>query len=259
MPFLKRAAHSKCFVAKELFELMATKETNLCIAADLTSAEAILNLADLTGPYICVLKLHIDIVSDFDMNFINSLQTIAAKHRFLLMEDRKFADIGNTVKLQYSNGMYHIGNWADLVTAHSLPGVGLVQAIQESFTADKPQGIFLLAEMSSSGNLITPKYVEATKAMAINPSNENAIAGLVAQSVETVESPGLIQLTPGVKIAGDGDNLGQQYNTPEKAVIERGGDICVVGRGIFKAKDIVAAAQMYKTQLWNAYLKRISN
>lgn len=97
---------------------MSTKETTLCLAADLTDATEILNLAEQVGPYICAFKTHIDIVEDFTPNLIKSFKEIAERHNFVLFEDRKFADIGKTVELQYSKGLYQISSWASLVTVH---------------------------------------------------------------------------------------------------------------------------------------------
>nr|CAH7730862.1 unnamed protein product [Callosobruchus chinensis] len=101
---------------------MATKQTTLCLAADLTDSTALLNLAEQAGPHICALKTHIDIVDDFDPNLIKPLQEIAKRHNFVLFEDRKFCDIGKTIELQYSKGVYKISSWAQLVTAHALLG-----------------------------------------------------------------------------------------------------------------------------------------
>ena len=44
---------------------------------------------------------------------------------------RKFADIGNTVKSQYTKGLFQISQWADLVTVHILPGEGIVEALEQ--------------------------------------------------------------------------------------------------------------------------------
>lgn len=122
MTYGARANLTKSDVAKALFKIMEMKQTNLCLAADLTKSDDILNLVEHTAPFICLLKTHVDIIEDFSDNFVNSLKALAVKHNFLIMEDRKFADIGNTVGLQYSKGVYKISEWADLVTVHSLPG-----------------------------------------------------------------------------------------------------------------------------------------
>lgn len=256
MSFTARADLAKNQVAKNLFKLMTDKKTNLCLAADVTTSETILNIAESVGPYICVLKTHVDIITDYSENFMNSLKSIAKKHNFLIMEDRKFADIGNTVALQYSEGQFKISSWADLVTAHSLPGQGILQGIKSVLPDSENRGVFLLAEMSCQGNIITPQYIESTMKMATT-SDVDIVAGIVCQNSSVVTCPGLIQLTPGVRIEEEVDGLGQKYNTPEMIVKENGADIGVVGRGIIKAKDVKIAAKLYRDRLWAAYCDRV--
>lgn len=257
MTFKARAELTKCQLAKDIFHLMMNKNTNLCLAADVTKCEDILNLAESCGPYICILKTHCDIIDDFSENFIQSLSAIAKKHNFLIMEDRKFADIGNTVTQQYSTGIFKISNWADLVTVHSIPGPSIIQGLKSNLDQSKNRGCFLLAEMSSKGNLINEKYKESTIKMSTEGSDIDFIAGIVCQNSECFTFPGLIQLTPGVKIDDVSDNLGQQYQTPEYIVKEKGADIGVVGRGIIKAKSIEKAAALYRDRLWAAYCDRV--
>ncbi|CAH4032693.1 unnamed protein product [Pieris brassicae] len=254
LAFEKRAEMSKNAIAKQLFNIMAVKKTNLCISVDLTSSTQILELLEKVGNHVCLVKTHVDIIEDFSSDFITSLKELAKKYNFLILEDRKYADIGNTVALQYTGGLYNISNWADCVTCHSLPGEGILKALNIKSNCDK--GVFLLAEMSCEGNLITPEYTNETVKMA--EKYPDLITGFVCQHKDTFKDPGVIQLTPGVQLQSSKDDLGQVYNTPEKVVLENGGDVIVVGRGIVSAKNPESEAILYKDTLWKCYIKRIS-
>lgn len=252
--FLERAKLAKNRAAAKLFKIMSSKKTTLCLAADLTSADAILKLAELAGPHIAVLKTHVDVVVDFTDNFITELKKLADKHNFLIMEDRKFGDIGHTVSMQYRNGIYKIAEWADFVTAHTVPGSGVIDGLQDGLKGiPDDRGIFLVSEMSSNGAFTTGDYVKGS--VLLSESSE-LVAGLVCQS-NVFSDPGLIQLTPGVKLTESSDNLGQRYKTP-RTVVDAGADLAVVGRGVTEAKDKLVAVVEYKEKLWQAYNERIS-
>lgn len=240
-------------IAKKLFLLMDHKKTNLAVAADVTTKQQLLDLADQVGPYICILKTHIDIIQDFDWDLIEKLQLLAAKHNFLICEDRKFADIGNTVKAQYAGGIYKIIEWADIIIAHALPGPGLIDALQE-VGLPKGRALLLLAQLSSTGNLITKEYEEQVIAMA--RSYPNFVIGFIAQSC-VAKDPALLHITPGVSFVQTGDSLGQQYQTPHYVIGTLKSDIIIVGRGICQAPDILIAAQEYRQAAWQAYETRL--
>lgn len=261
MSFEERAGMAKSKKAKLLFNLMAEKKTTLCLACDVTDPQQVLDLAEQCGPYICVFKTHMDIVDSVPLSFTNDLSAIAKRHNFFIMEDRKFSDIGNTVALQISKGPFKISHWADFVTVHSLPGQGVIKGIKAGLMDENPKdlNVFLLAEMSCQGNLIDEKYKENTVKMATDSIDIDVITGIVCQSKECFAFPGLIQLTPGVKINENTDDLGQQYNTPDYVVKSKGADIAVVGRGILNAKSPQKAAVEYRDVLWAAYKERIES
>ena len=144
-------------VAKVAFQLIEEKQTNLCLSVDLTKAADILRLVDEVGSEICILKTHVDIIEDFSQEFINELTMLSHKHHFLLFEDRKFADIGNTVANQYAKGMYNIVEWADITNAHTVSGPGTIDGLR-SVVGDRNRGLLLLAQMSPEGVLIDDKY-----------------------------------------------------------------------------------------------------
>ena len=69
------------------------------------------------GPQVVLVKLHRDVISDWTETTEAELLSLATKHGFLLFEDRKLADIGNTVRLQANAA---VGDWAELVTVHGV-------------------------------------------------------------------------------------------------------------------------------------------
>jgi orotidine 5'-phosphate decarboxylase subfamily 1 len=293
-----RAKDAKNPVAKRLLELMEQKETNLCASADLTTAQEILDLAEAVSEEICVLKTHIDIIKDFSFkgapkaktpteavrNFTQRLREIADRKdkEFLIFEDRKFADIGNTVGMQFTGGIYKIAEWADIVNVHSVTSYATLPFISGYAKTSKRQiGVLVLAQMTpvqlAGLEFFNEDYASKTYRLVLqihksqfkqnlNPlfigfigsSEQPEILsklrnGDFADNQETREiSQEMIIMTPGIKIAPGNDKLGQTYNTPEKA-ISNGSDVIIVGRGIYEADDPATAAKIYREAGWAAY------
>ncbi len=265
MPYKKRAKRAKNPAAGSLFELMERKQTNLCVAADLTVAENILALADAIGPEIVLFKTHVDIIENFTPEFIEQLTKLAEKHNFMIFEDRKFADIGNTVRLQYSKGIYKIGEWADFVNVHIVPGSGVLKGIEQGMTETEfefPRGIIILSQMSSKGNMATGDYMAT--AVGLAHVHKKIVAGHIGngssaeelKKLTSVTEAGHIVFTPGIQLGSHGDSFGQQYATPQSAIYA-GSDCIIVGRGIYEAESAEKEAKKYRQAAWGAYVQRV--
>ncbi|KAG9218998.1 hypothetical protein CCMSSC00406_0001408 [Pleurotus cornucopiae] len=255
----QRAAKYTNPAAKELLLTMERKKSNLSVSVDVTNSRDFLAIIDAVGPYVCLIKTHVDILEDFDFTLIESLQALSKKHDFMIFEDRKFADIGNTVALQYSSGVHRIASWSQITNAHSVPGPSIVAGLS-SVGLPLGRGLLLLAEMSTAGSLAVGRYTEETYQMARD--HRDFVIGFIGQRRPAGEGgEDFLVLTPGVGLDVKGDGMGQQYRTPREVILESGCDVIIVGRGVY-GKDyslteaIAQQAERYRDAGWSAYLER---
>lgn len=74
---------------------------------------------------------------------------------------RKFADIANTVQQQFHGGLLKISEWADLITAHALPGPEMITHLFGDSTENhRSCGCVLILEMSTKHALTTSDYIK---------------------------------------------------------------------------------------------------
>ncbi|KAI0677550.1 Orotidine 5'-phosphate decarboxylase [Trametes maxima] len=267
--YAQRAERQNNPAAKALLETIERKRSNLAVSVDVTKQADFLRIIDVVGPYVCLVKTHVDVIEDFDFSVVERLKDLSVKHDFQIFEDRKFADIGNTVALQYSSGVHKIASWSHITNAHPVPGPSIISGLA-SVGLPLGRGLLLLAEMSTKGSLATGSYTEEAVRMA--RANREFVIGFIAQRRmdgvglhEGESAPGedFLILTPGVGLDTKGDGMGQQYRTPREVVLESGCDVIIVGRGIYgKDNDanpeaVRAQAERYREEGWKAYQARI--
>ncbi|TAQ83380.1 hypothetical protein B7494_g8297 [Chlorociboria aeruginascens] len=129
----KKAIHP---LSSYLFRLMIAKNSNLCLSVDVSTVHELLHLADTVGPSIVILKTHYDLVNNWDYRPTTGtgakLARLARRHGFLIFEDRKFGDIGNTVQHQYTEGTARIIEWSHITNVNMIPGSAAVDSLAEA-------------------------------------------------------------------------------------------------------------------------------
>lgn len=109
----------------------------------------------------------------------------------------------------------------------------------------------MLAKMSTKGSLATGPYTQT----CIEPArkHEDFRIGFAAKQaldgIKTVSSKSddedFVVFTTGVNRAAKGDPLGQQYQTPQKAIAGRSHFI-ILGRGIYATDDPFRTVKVYR-------------
>ena len=238
-----------------LQHLIQKKESNLVLSLDVTKQADFFKILEQTASHIVMLKTHVDILEDFDSGFVEKLREYARKYNFLIFEDRKFDDIGHTVKNQFQKGMYRIADWADFITVHAIPGEGIIHGL---FDGIQGKSSFLLAKMSSKGNLMHTNYTR--QVFELGARYPEQVSGYIVHANTASElrrlknkiPPQQLLLMPGVKLKKGTDHFGQQYTGVEEA-ITGGADLIIVGRGIIQSKNPEKTAQRYRETAWKTY------
>lgn len=228
---------------EELRYFAELKETRLILSADVTKWRELENLLFEVGEHICAVKIHIDIMEDMDLAKIYELKKMARTFNFLIIGDRKFSDIGNTVKMQYGGGVHRLVEWTDFVTVHGIMGPGILEAMREVLEEKRllgKKGVLLVAEVSSKDNLIDEKYTE--KIVKMTENYEDLVAGFITQHKL---SDKFLNITPGINENMVGDIYDQRYKNLDSVDT----DFIIVGRGIYESEDVIKAAIYYKEEM----------
>ena len=204
------------------------KKTNICLAADIENMDELLKIIEEVGEYICILKIHSDIISDFFINYESNckkLNELKNKYNFRIWEDRKLADIGNIMVRQVNK----ISEWADIVSIHPISGNKSLENIEGI-------DIIVIVEMSTDGHLMNKEYQK--EVVNISENNNNVI-GVVSQHKV---SDKLLHFVPGISLNNNSDNLGQIYNKPQDKEFA---DIYVIGRSIYLSDNPLKQIKKY--------------
>jgi len=235
-------------VTEKINRLINYKKSRLVLSLDVDNQKDFFDILDQTAEHIVLLKTHIDILQDFDPNFITKLQSYAQQFNFMIFEDRKFADIGNTVKKQYQGGIYRIADWSEVITVHGVPGEGILDGLFDGITG---KSSFLLAKMSSKANLMNETYTR--KILEMGRKHHQVVSGYIghgntAEEIKRLKNKipaGQLLAMPGVKLEKGSDSLGQQYTSVAEA-IAGGADLIIVGRGIIAGNNPKETAIQYQ-------------
>jgi len=226
------------------------KKSNICVSLDYTTTSKILETIELLKYNIVMVKLHCDIIEDFNSQFVDDLVKLCRTNNILIIEDRKFGDIGNTFKHQFTGGIYKIREWADFITFHGIVGEGQIAEFDK--LRKSGQFALLVSQMSNNKNLLDYTYTK--KVLDIGKDYDNTVLGYICQNIffRDRNHNKFIYFTPGVKLDEGNDSSDQKYITPRRAILN-GSDIIIVGRGIINSDNVLETCKIYQREAWETY------
>lgn len=235
--------------ANFVYTLAIKKQSNIILSCDLDNCVDVLSMINKVGDKIVGVKLHVNIINDFNCQFIDELLKLKEKYEFAIIEDGKFADIGNIV-IKQLDSIYKINKWADLITVHSVTGDGIVKSISEKYPH---LGLLLISELSTKNNLINDSYVFST--MNIYNANKNQVSGFICQTkvFNHIDKFETLTFSPGINFNATSDNHDQTYRNPSSKTTT--GLFWIIGRGIYESNNPEIECEKYRTNGWE-HLKR---
>ena len=220
-----------------------TNKGNICLSLDVPNWTKFFDILDKVKDKICLLKIHLDIMEYFGIEVINKLTKLAFDSKFMIWEDRKLCDIGNTNMLtinkllNYKYDMtYNDEEWneelvdksmIDFISIYPIGGLKSIECLFDKI------GIFLLSEMSSENNMI--RQCNTNDILELANDNNTKVSGIINQKInrENIHE-NILSLTPGINPQIKTDDKGQKYRGTS---LPHNPDILVVGRYIYLAND----------------------
>lgn len=197
--------------------------SKICVAIDRRTTADIKPFIEALGPHVGCIKLHADMIEDFDASFVEYLCDAKTRFGCLFWEDRKLADIGQTMQHQLCHPLYNIAAWADIVSCHALVGAESLQALS---AVAPSMMLVLIAQMSSAGNTLDTAYTQQAIRVA---QQVESVVGIVCQTEQPDAAP-LLTFVPGIASSSvSQDDYGQRYHSTAQKTFA---DVWVIGRAI---------------------------
>ena len=134
-----------------LLNIIQQKETILVLSLDVSNKTDFFRILKECAPYICALKLHFELYPFLKGKTHKKLIHYSKKYNFIIIEDRKFADIGNT---QYLQAREFMKKGISYFTSHLFTGKEALCAFPEQAK------IFLISDMSCKNAFFLDNSVE---------------------------------------------------------------------------------------------------
>lgn len=260
------------YTYQKLVSIIKTKKTAVCLSLDTDTMRKGEQILEICAPYICMVKLHPELFSDWDSHTHPQLiKQWSVQYNILIMLDAKLVDVPEISYKFLTNTYYRPNEWADMVTVMSVNYVAITNYLRTKgvHIATIPvtemntgSPLFALSEYQqfvkntvlsvpgiigiinqktySSYQPTIPSSVEFNSYSLIghNTNINNCQEPEPYDDIATKET--ILKMTPGVVVYGSEitDNISSsRYRTIRDAMVRDGNDIVIIGGSLINSNS----------------------
>ena len=227
VPTFKSSLDTKIW---ELREIIQEKQTAVCLSLDVPNWQLGRQLLQISAPYICMVKIHPDLFSDWTREAQTELIGMAQEGRYQIMCDQKMADVPKIVLRQIRAdmlGLYRVADWITIMPNNYLD-VAEFLAKSVDYAGYRPQ-LLLVGQMNTKSSLSnTPDFKAAVSEIIIQPAYP--VRAMITQL--NVYRDVVLGITPGVILDGAPNPDKARYRDIRTAIRRDRNQVVILGAGL---------------------------
>lgn len=254
---------------KRLLNIIKTKQTSVCLSLDTGSWSKGKSILESCAPYICMVKLHLDLLTDWNNTATQEILDMSKTHNFLILEDSKLDDVPNIVESQVYGGLHSFGNWVDAVTVNTVNFVSTNNALYRSAKKNRSDAVskdltcIPVGQYNTKDSMVTKDYSVNFRNKLLEEKDARFQTRTIIQQNLYKTDNQFLRMTPGV-IEVDEDIIFNEdrarYRSIETAMMRDRNHVVIIGGNIIINEDVVEKCKSCATRTWenmNLYYKKI--
>lgn len=254
---------------KNLLTIIKEKKTSLCLSLDVATWNIGKHILEKCAPFICMVKLHLDLIQDWNSTATTELIAMSKKHHFLIMEDCKLDDTPPIIEKKVYGGHYKYGNWVDAITMNCLNFSANHEIVCRSGLQKRDKSSVLtvipVGQYNVSSSLVNKELSHRFLEQLNSQKDERFKCNTVIQQTLFKTENQFLRMTPGV-VEKEDDLIFLEnklkYRTIEDAMLKDRNHIVIIGSNILEDDNIEEKCKQCAVKTWNhfdMYYKKILN
>ena len=218
-----------------------------------------------------MVKLHLDLLVDWNKTATEELLALANTHNFLIMEDSKLDDVPEIVQRKVFQGNHQFGTWVDAVTMNVLnfsdnsKAITMYNYSRHSQSMTKNIVSIPVGQYSVPNSLVDKKFSHIVKESLLdNTDAKTKTRTIIQQNLYKTDNQ-FLRLTPGV-IESEEDYIFEddklRYRTIENAIFRDRNHVVIIGSNILTSENVEEKCKSCAEKSWeylNMNFKKILN